>query len=74
LIFRLLEYFQKPGAFHILDGYVCRALDNVLNNRFSMILTILRKYQRFDKIRAIFTHIESNSVQDTLFNFVDKLT
>jgi hypothetical protein len=58
---------------HILDGYVCRVLENMVNNRLEAFLIIVDKYDAFNQLRRVFSHLESNSVQEFLLNFITRL-
>lgn len=72
LVFRLLRFFSAEVV-HILDGYVCRVLESIINNRLETFLTIVDKYGAFNQLKRVFGHLESNSVQEFLLNFITRL-
>ncbi len=56
LVFRLLRYFSAEVV-HILDGYVCRVLEGLVNNRMEAFLAIIDKYEASNQLKRIFAHL-----------------
>lgn len=63
LVLSLLNFFSNSPVVHILDGYVSKVLENIINNRFEEFIDIVGRYKKFDSLKSLFSHIDSNSVQ-----------
>jgi hypothetical protein len=72
LVFKLLRYFEAKEVVYILDGYVCKVLDSLINSHFLPLLKILEKYNKFSSVETLFGHIDSTSVQEVLLSFIGK--